>query len=186
MMNTQTMKYTFYFALLLFTLKINAQSPYRVFTLDANLKIESEQQTASLVLKALVLNKLEFLSSNKARLKPFNKIDWKKLQKTSDSLAAMIPKTSEFSWEEDYGLKLDGVSKYERWKELTYYYNDFDQKIGAKAIVKGKKTYVLQVKVLIDLNGQIEDIIILKGNKMINRDAQIFSSYNILYKPKKK
>jgi hypothetical protein len=179
------MKYIYYFVLLLFTLKASAQSPYRVFTLDANLKTDGEQQTASLVLKALVLNKLEILTQNKARLKPYNKIDWKKLQKTSDSLAAMIPQTSDFSWEEDYGLKLDGVTKYERWKELTYYYNDFDQKIGVKAIVKGKKNYILQVKVLIDLNGQIEDIVILKGDKMINRDAQIFRSYNILYKPKK-
>ncbi len=182
------MKYVYYFIVLmfLFAKKTNAQSPYRVFTLDANLKTESEQQTASLVLKALVLNKLELLSQNKARFKYQNKIDWNKLQKTSDSLATMIPKTSEFSWEEDYGLKLDGVSKYERWKELTYYYNDFDQKVGVKAFPKGKKTYVLQVKILIDLNGQIEDIIVLKDKKMINRDAQILSSYNILYKPKKK
>ena len=180
------MKYQYFCILLVFfSLKTNAQSPYRIFTLDANLKTESEQQTASLVLKALVLNKLEFLTQNKERLKPYNKIDWKKLQKTSDSLAALIPKTTDFSWEEDYGLRFDGAPKYERWKELTFYYNDFDQKIGAKAITKGKKSYVLQIKVLIDLNGQIEDIVIVKGSKMINREAQIARSYNILYKPKK-
>lgn len=179
------MKYTFHILLLFFSLKMSAQSPYRIFTLDANLKTESEQQTASLVLKALVLNKLAFLTQNKERLKPYHKIDLKKLQKTSDSLAALIPTATDFSWEEDYGLRLDGAPKYERWKELTFYYNDFDQKIGAKAITKGKKTYVLQIKILIDLNGQIEDIIIVKGNKMINREAQIARSYNILYKPKK-
>jgi hypothetical protein len=162
-----------------------AQSPYRVFALDSNLKIDSERQTASIVTKAFILNKIEFINNNKEKLKPYNKIDFKKIQKTIDSLFAIIPKDSEYAWEEDYGLRLDGMPKHERWKELTYYYNDFDAAKGPKEIVNGKKKYILQVKILIDLNGQIEDIQIVRGNKMVNRDILIGRSYTILYRPKK-
>jgi hypothetical protein len=183
MRKPQTVIFTFTFLLL--SLLIKGQSPYRVFSLDANLKTDSEQQVASIVLKALVLNKLDIIKQNYAKIKPNNKIDWKTLQTTTDSLFKMLPADGEFSWEEDYGLRLDGIAKHERWKELTFYHNDFDASKGVKAIVTGKKKNIVQIRILIDLNNQIEDIKIVKGTKMINRDNQIFRSYNILYKPKK-
>ncbi len=169
-----------------FVVIAKAQSPFRIFTLDGNLKSEVEQNNASLVLKALVLNKMEFLYNNESRFQINHKADLKRLYFIADSLVKMIPKGSENSWEEDYGLKLDGVPKHERWKELTYYYTEFDATKGPAEVMKGKKKYVLQIRVLIDLSGKIEDIQILKGKKMINRDAQIARSYNILYKPRKK
>ena len=174
------------FLLFAFVVIAKAQSPFRIFTLDANLKSEVEQNNASLVLKALVLNKMEFLYNNESRFQTNHKADLKRLYFIADSLVKMIPKDSENSWEEDYGLKLDGVPKHERWKELTYYYTEFDATKGPAEVMKGKKKYVLQIRVLIDLSGKIEDIQILKGKKMINRDAQIARSYNILYKPRKK
>jgi hypothetical protein len=185
--NLKITKHTiFIFLFCAFVTFTKAQSPFRIFTLDANLKSEVEQNNASLVLKSLVLNKMEFLYNNESRFKTNHKADLKRLYFIADSLTKMIPKGSENSWEEDYGLKLEGVPKQERWKELTYYYTEFDVTKGPAEVMKGKKKYVLQIRVLIDMSGMIEDIQILKGKKMVNRDAQIARSYNILYKPRKK
>jgi hypothetical protein len=162
-----------------------AQSPYRVFALDCNLNSETERQTASLVTKAFLLNHLEFIKDSK-RIKPYAPLDWAEFQRVIDSLQAKIPINSEYSWEEDYGLKTPPAPKHERWKEITFYESNFERNGDLKAIVRGKRKYILQIKVNLDANGQIESIQYIKGKDMKNREAFILHAYKILYKPVKK
>lgn len=171
-----------FFVLLLHGYFAQAQSPFRVFTLDCNLRSETERQTASLVTKAILLNAIDFVKAS-GRLKPYVPMDWVGFQKMMDTLHMKLPSNGELSWEEDYGLKTDGP-KQERWKELTFYYADFEQNGDLKAIIKSKRRYILQIKVNIDANGQIESIQYIKGKDMKNREANILHAYKILYKPR--
>ncbi len=166
-------------------LQINglAQSPYRIFALDCHLNNETERQTASLVTKAILLRQIDFIKES-GRIKPFSPVDWKAFQQVVDSLHAKLPADGEMSWEEDYGLKTEG-EKQEKWKELTFYESKFEQNGNLKAIVKGKRRYILQVLINIDKNGQIENIVYRKGKAIKEREANILHSYKILYKPDK-
>jgi hypothetical protein len=158
-----------------------AQSPYRVFALDCHLDNEAERQTASLVTKAILLNAIDFVRASK-RITPYAPMDWTAFQLVIDTLQKKIPLQSEWAWEEDYGLKTEGA-KYEKWKELTFYYIDFPKNNNLKAIMKGKRKYVLQIRINIDNNAQIKSIEYVKGKKMIDREANILYAYKILYKP---
>lgn len=176
--------YFFLLKILSGSLEVEAQSPFRIFTLDCNLNTESERLTASLITKAFLLNHIEFVKES-GKVKPYNPINWSDFQKVIDSLQAKLPSDGIHSWEEDYGLKAPPAPKHEKWKEITFYHADFEQNGDLKAIVKGKRTYILQVKIEIDLNGQISNIVYLKGKEMKNRDVFILHAYKILYKPKK-
>jgi hypothetical protein len=182
------MKITPLFIAFLFSIALQtnglAQSPYRIFALDCHLNNETERQTASLVTKAILLHQVDFIRTS-GRLKPFASVDWKAFQQVLDSLHAKLPADGEMSWEEDYGLKTEG-EKREKWKELTFYESKFEQNGNLKAIVKGKRRYILQVLIKIDNNGQIESIEYRKGKDIITREANILHSYKILYKPDKK
>jgi hypothetical protein len=162
-------------------LSLTAQSPFRIFTLDCNLNTESERLTASLVTKSFLLNHVAFVKESN-KVKPYVSINWSDFQKVIDSLHAKLPADGSISWEEDYGLKAPPAPKHEKWKEITFYYTAFEQNGDLKAIVKGKRTYILQIRVEIDLNGQIAAIKYLKGKEMKNRDVFILHAYKILYK----
>lgn len=182
MLVRQYLLYLFIF--LIGTLNLKAQSPFRIFTLDCNLNTESERMTASLITKAFLLNHIEFVKES-GKVKPYTEIKWADFQSVIDSMQAKLPIDGFYSWEEDYGLKAPPAPKHEKWKEITFYYADFEHNGDLKAIVKGKRKYLLQIKVEIDLNGQISNILYLKGREMKNRDVFILHAYKILYKPKK-
>lgn len=170
--------------ILLGSLLLTAQSPFRIFTLDCNLNLETERQTASLVTKAFLLNHIEFVKES-GKVTPYNQIDWYSFQRVIDSLHQKLPKDGSVSWEEDYGLKAPPAPKNEKWKEITFYHTSFDNNGDIKSILKGKRKYLLQIRIEIDLNGQVSNIKYLKGQEIKNRDVFILHAYKILYKPKK-
>ncbi|MFZ4545590.1 MAG: hypothetical protein ACOYOA_16180 [Saprospiraceae bacterium] len=171
-------------AFLLQSAILQAQSPYRIFTLDCNLNTESERATSSLVTKAFLIRRPEILKDSK-KLKPYAPMDWKAFQMLIDTMQTKVSASGDFSWEEDYGLKTEGPTQ-ERWKELTFYQADFKADASVAEIMKSKRKYLLQLRVNLDLNGQIESIQYIKGKNMKNREPNILHAYKILYKPSKK
>lgn len=159
---------------------LSAQSPYRIFTLDCNLNTESERSTASLVTKSFLIRQPDLLRYSK-KIKPYAPLDWMAFQTMTDTLHSMLPADREVSWEEDYGLKTEGPSN-EKWKELTFYVGDFKEGASGNEIMKARRKYLLQVRIYLDLNGQIEAIKYVRGKSMLNRESNIRHAYKILYK----
>lgn len=179
----QKLFFLFFLNIISIVAAVQAQSPYRIFTLDCNLNTASERLTASLVTKAFLLKDINYVKDSK-KLKPFAPMDWKAFERVIDTLYAKLPADDQYSWEEDYGLKTDG-EKSEKWKEITFYYADFPHNDDIKAILKAKRQYIMQIRVRLDLNGQIEKIEYVQGKAVRPREAFILHSYKILYKPKK-
>jgi hypothetical protein len=159
---------------------ILAQSPFRIFTLDCNLNSETERATASLVTRAFLIRQPDILRNSK-KVKPFAPMDWDEFQHVIDSLHSKLPVNGDYSWEEDYGLKTEGAAS-EKWKELTFYECDLKNGSFGAEIIEAKRRYLLQIRINLDKNGQIDAIRYLKGKQMKNRDSNILYAYRILYK----